>query len=210
MTILLATNNAHKAAELSAILADGQQGITVLTLRDLPVAIPEPIEDGETLEANAYIKAAEVFQATGIPTIADDTGLEVQALDGAPGVYSARYAGPDATYADNCRKLIDALAGEENRRAQFRTVLCYTDGLRTLFAEGNVAGTILHEGRGDAGFGYDPIFLPEGEDQTFAQMNPTQKNSISHRGRALVALRATLAPIISQAELPPQPSPADA
>lgn len=200
MTILLATNNLHKAEELSAILTESGK-VTVLTLRDLPIAIPEPIEDGETLEANAYIKAVEIFQATGIPTIADDTGLEVAALDGAPGVYSARYAGPDATYSDNCQKLLNALAGQENRQAKFRTVLCYTDGFRTLFAEGMVDGVILHEARGHDGFGYDPIFLPGGHHLTFAEMSPDQKNSISHRGRALVALQATLAPMFAEAEL---------
>jgi len=201
MTILLATNNLHKAQELSAILAAGG-GVTVLTLRDLPAAIPEPIEDGQTLEANAYIKAAEIFQATGIPTIADDTGLEVLALDGAPGVYSARYAGPNATYADNCHKLMEVLSNQDDRRARFRTVPCFTDGLRTLFAEGSVDGVILREARGSEGFGYDPIFLPEGHHRTFAEMHPEQKNSISHRGRALVALRATLAPILAETELP--------
>lgn len=200
MTILLATNNPHKADELGAILAQSG-GVTVLTLRDLPAGIPEPIEDGETLEANAYIKAAEIFQATGIPTIADDTGLEVEALGGAPGVYSARYAGPDATYADNCQKLLNSLAEQPNRHAKFRTVLCFTDGLRTLFAEGSVGGVILRQARGNAGFGYDPIFLPEGHNLTFAEMAPEQKNSISHRGRALVALRAAIAPILAEAEL---------
>jgi XTP/dITP diphosphohydrolase len=199
MRILLATNNPHKAEELAAILGGLQGGPGgLITLKDLPFAIPEPVEDGDTLEANAYIKAHEIFAATGIPTIADDTGLEVAALGGAPGVFSARYAGEGATYADNCVKLLGELEraaaadATADRAARFRTVICYTDGLRTLFAEGIVEGEIIGSPRGDAGFGYDPVFRPDGDERTFAEMSPAEKNAISHRGRALAALRETL------------------
>jgi XTP/dITP diphosphohydrolase len=193
MRILLATNNPHKAEELGAILS-GLDGVEILTLKDLPFAIPEPVEDGDTLEANAYIKAREIFAAAGIPTVADDTGLEVDILNGAPGVFSARYAGESATYADNCDKLLGAMAGapEAERTARFRTVICYVDPLRTLFAEGSVDGTIIDAKRGDAGFGYDPLFRPGGDERTFAEMKPEEKNRISHRARALAALRQTL------------------
>ncbi|MEP7217630.1 MAG: RdgB/HAM1 family non-canonical purine NTP pyrophosphatase [Bacteroidota bacterium] len=195
MNILLATNNPHKAEELAAMLA-GHDGVRVITLADLPVTLPEPIEDGDTLEANAYIKAREIFNATGIPTIADDTGLEVDALGGAPGVYSARYAGPDATYAGNCAKLLTELATATGRAARFRTVICYTDSFRTLFAEGIVEGEIIEEPRGDGGFGYDPLFRPEGSARTFAEMPSWEKNAISHRGRAIAGIRETLAPYL--------------
>lgn len=199
MRILLATNNPHKAGELAAILG-GLDGVEVLTPADLPFSIPEPIEDGDTLEANAYIKAREIFAAAGIPTVADDTGLEVAALGGAPGVYSARYAGEDATYAGNCAKLLDELAGvpDEGRAARFRTVICYVDPLRTLFAEGSVAGRIAAAPAGESGFGYDPLFRPDGEERTFAEMSPAEKNAVSHRGRALAALREILAPYIAE------------
>ncbi len=198
MNILLATNNRHKAEELSAILSN-IPGLGIMTLGDLPRRPPEPVEDGDSLEANAYIKASEIFAATGVPTIADDTGLEVEGLGGAPGVRSARYAGEGATYADNCRKLLDELgsASGDARRARFRTVVCYTDGTVTQFAEGVVEGRILEEMRGEGGFGYDPLFLPEGSDKTFAEMDPEEKNAVSHRSRALDTLRRILAPYFS-------------
>jgi XTP/dITP diphosphohydrolase len=196
MDILLATNNRHKAEEMAALLA-GIEGVNIVTLGELPEKVSEPVEDGETLEANAYIKAREVFVATGIPTIADDTGLEVAALDGGPGVYSARYAGDGATYADNCRKLQLEIAGAADRSARFRTVVCYTDQYRTLFAEGSVEGVIVEEPRGNAGFGYDPLFAPAGGNATFAEMSPEEKNSISHRARALAALRDLLTTYIT-------------
>lgn len=200
MNILLATNNAHKAEEIRAVLSDFA-GIHVIMPRDLPTPIPEPEEDGRTLEENAYIKAREIHDATGLPVVADDTGLEVAALHGAPGVFSARYAGPDATYQDNCHALLNALADETaDRSARFRTVLCYVDGERTLFAEGSVAGTIIANERGEEGFGYDPIFQPEGFDRTFAEMSREEKNGISHRGNALRAFREIIAPYIAEVE----------
>ncbi|HVZ39711.1 MAG TPA: RdgB/HAM1 family non-canonical purine NTP pyrophosphatase [Candidatus Kapabacteria bacterium] len=201
MRILLATHNPHKADELGSILGT-LESITLLTLDDLPARPAEPVEDGATLEANAYIKAAEIFAATGIPTIADDTGLEVAALGGAPGVYSARYAGEGGTYADNCRKLIAELehSGAADRSALFRTVICYTDGDRTLLAEGSVRGMILPEPRGAGGFGYDPLFQPEGSSRTFAEMDAAEKNAVSHRGRALAALHEMLAPYFDEGQ----------
>jgi XTP/dITP diphosphohydrolase len=193
MRILLATNNPHKAEELVAIL-NGLDGLEILTLKDLPFSIPEPVEDGDTLEANAYIKAREIFAATGIPTVADDTGLEVDALNGAPGVFSARYAGEGATYGDNCTRLLGELAGvpESERTARFRTVVCYIDPLRTLFAEGIIEGAIADAARGSSGFGYDPLFQPGDDPRTFAEMTSEEKNRVSHRARALAALRQTL------------------
>ena len=202
MRILLATNNPHKAEELASILgASGE--LTVLTLRDLPEVPPEPVEDGQTLEANAYIKAREIFEATGIPTVADDTGLEVLGLDGAPGVFSARYAGESATYADNCAKLQAELAARAgaDRTARFRTVICYVDPFRTLFAEGSVEGEIVEAPRGDGGFGYDPLFRPYGGDRTFAEMSPAEKNRISHRAQALAAFEESLRPYLGEEKM---------
>lgn len=199
MDILIATNNAHKAEELAAIL--GQiDGVKILTLRDIPEQLPEPVEDGATLEENAYIKAREIHTATGLPVVADDTGLEVAALGGAPGVFSARYAGEDATYADNCHKLLESLKSAADRSARFRTVICYVDAQRTLFAEGSADGVIISEMRGEKGFGYDPLFVPAGQEKTFAEMSPEEKNRISHRARALAGLRDVLSPYLADAE----------
>lgn len=197
MTILLATHNREKRGELAAVLADDER-IRVITLGDLDFEVPEPIEDGERLEENAWIKAKEIHDATGMPVIADDTGLEVDALDGAPGVYSARYAGEDATYEENCAKMLGELEGRQERGARFRTVICYVDGVRTLFAEGEVGGEILSEPRGEKGFGYDPIFRPEGEEKTFAEMTAEEKNRVSHRGRAVRAFREVIDPYLPE------------
>lgn len=207
MQILIASNNPHKSEEIAAILS-GLPGIEILTLRDLAAAPPEPIEDGATLEENAYIKAREIHDATGLPTLADDTGLEVDALDGEPGVHSARYAGPSASYADNCARLLSELEAREralesrddvSRNARFRTVICFVDGARTLFAEGSVEGTIITEPRGDSGFGYDPLFVPTGGERTFAEMPAAEKHAISHRGRAIAHLREVIAPYLTEA-----------
>ncbi|MBC8145759.1 MAG: RdgB/HAM1 family non-canonical purine NTP pyrophosphatase [bacterium] len=200
MKILLATGNPHKAAEIASILTHFD-GVDVVTLREIERDIPEPIEDGLTLEENAYIKAREIHNATGLPTLADDTGLEVDALDGAPGVHSARYAGDDATYADNCAKLQRELGAKksEPRTARFRTVMCFVDAHRTLFAEGSVEGEIIAKPKGDAGFGYDPLFVPHGATHTFAEMSADEKNAISHRGRALAQLRSILEPYFADA-----------
>lgn len=186
---VLATANPDKAAEIAQILHD--VGVPV-ELVPRPAEVPEVEETGATLEDNARAKAAALAAATGLPAIADDTGLEVDALGGAPGVHSARYAGPDATYADNCALLLARLAGipPERRTARFSTVAVarWPDG-REVAAIGTVEGTILESPRGSGGFGYDPVFVPaEGDGRTFAEMTPAEKHAISHRGRAFRTL----------------------
>ena len=178
--ILLATRNKGKVDEFRHAL----QGLPyeVLTALDFP-ELPEVDEDQHTLEGNALKKAQMLYEATGIFSMADDTGLEVGALNGAPGVYSARYAGEKATYAENRQKMLCELVGEENRAAQFRTVIAYYTG-EVAFFEGICVGQITHVEIGAGGFGYDPIFMPNGYDLTFAQMTTEEKNKISHRGMA--------------------------
>lgn len=184
---VLATANPDKAAEIAVILAE-------LELLPRPAEVPEVEETGETLADNAGLKAVALVRATGLPAIADDTGLEVAALGGEPGVYSARYSGPDATYASNVAKLLAALDGEEDRRARFRTVAAavFPDG-HAIFAEGVVDGCISEAARGSHGFGYDPVFVPDdGDGRTFAEMSSEEKHDISHRGRAFRALARRL------------------
>jgi len=186
---VLATANPDKAAEIRAVLLDA--GLDV-ELVPRPDDVAEVDETGTTLEENARLKAVALCEATGLPAVADDTGLEVDALGGAPGVYSARYAGEDATYSDNVAKLLDALTGVEasSRTARFSTVALahWPDG-REVAAMGDVEGTIATEARGDAGFGYDPLFVPvEGDGRTFAQMSAAEKHRVSHRGRAFRTL----------------------
>lgn len=183
MRLVLASASPDKAAEIAAILT----GHEVLPR---PVDVPDVEETGTTLEENARLKAVALVSATGEAAVADDTGLEVVALGGAPGVYSARYAGEDATYADNVAKLLAALSGVDDRRARFRTVALarFPDG-REVIAEGVVSGTIAVAARGEAGFGYDPLFVPDGGDgRTFAEMTSVEKHAVSHRGRAFRAL----------------------
>jgi XTP/dITP diphosphohydrolase len=190
--LVLATHNKHKAEELQAMLKD--LGVEVLTLDAFP-QVGEIVEDAETIEGNAIKKAKEVSELTGLPAMADDTGLEVFYLNKAPGVYSSRYAGPGATYADNCRKLLATLKGVPPRRrgAQFRCVLALVgQGVPPILEEGICRGTIIESPRGEGGFGYDPIFLPDGYMQTFAEMPLDVKNSLSHRGRALQKMREKL------------------
>lgn len=187
MRLVLASANPDKAREIAAILAGHD-------LVPRPAGVPDVEETGETLEENARLKAVTLAEATGLAAVADDTGLEVVALDGAPGVRSARFAGEGATYADNVEKLLRSLDGVGDRRARFRTVALarFPDG-RELIAEGVVAGTIVTAGRGDAGFGYDPLFVPdEGDGRTFAEMTAEEKHAVSHRGRAFRALDALL------------------
>jgi XTP/dITP diphosphohydrolase len=191
-TFVLATANAHKAAEIREILAE-----LSLTLLDRPSEIPEVVEDGETLEDNALLKARALVEATGRAAIADDTGLFVDALDGEPGVYSARYAGENATYADNVDKLLDALAGVEatRRSARFKTVaaVAYPDG-SWFVVDGELEGSIAEAPAGTNGFGYDPIFVPEGtKGRTLAELTSEQKHALSHRGNAFRALAEALA-----------------
>lgn len=187
MKIVIATHNPHKLEEIRALF--DLPGLDVLSAFDFP-DVPETVEDGDTLEANAMKKAVEVAVATQSWALADDTGLEVDALNGEPGVYSARYAGEDATYESNCTLLLSNLEKMENRRARFRSVVALSSpGGEVRTVDGCCDGVITTEGRGGRGFGYDPIFQPDGHTQTFAEMDAATKNAISHRGRALVAAR---------------------
>lgn len=185
MKLVIATRNRHKLEEIHAIF--NFEGLEVCSAFDFP-EIPDVVEDGDTLEANAIKKAVEICQAAGLPALADDSGLEVDALDGAPGVYSARWSGEGCTYHDNNVKLLRELAGNPNRRARFRTVIALAlPGEKPLTVEGSVKGLIIEEMRGDQGFGYDPLFMPDGYNQTFAELPAEVKNKISHRARALNA-----------------------
>ncbi|MHB1088293.1 MAG: RdgB/HAM1 family non-canonical purine NTP pyrophosphatase [Acidimicrobiales bacterium] len=191
-TFVLATANEHKANEMRAVL--DELGIELL---ERPDHVADVEEDADTLEGNALLKAQALVDATGQPAIADDTGLFVDALDGAPGVYSARYAGERATYADNVAKLLTSLDGvsEPRRTARFRTVVvvAYPEHA-PLVVEGTLEGSIRDEPRGDQGFGYDPVFVPEGGGgRTLAEMTSAEKNAISHRARALRRLAEVLA-----------------
>lgn len=181
-TLFLASGNPHKIEELQQILKP--LGIQLKSTLDYPDA-PEVVEDQPDLKGNALKKAQFWYDKTGLPSIADDTGLEVNALSGAPGVYSARYAGENVTYQDNVDKLLKELDGEKNRSAQFRTVIAYINSDKNHLFEGVCKGEILAEEKGSKGFGYDPIFQPEGYEKTFAELDAEEKNKISHRGKAL-------------------------
>ena len=188
--LVLGTGNPGKVDELRSLLAD-------LTIDLIPASElehpPTVIEDADTLEGNARKKALAFHQHSGRPSLADDTGLEVAALDGGPGVHTARFAGPDATPEDNKQKLLQVLEGVADRRARFRTVVALVEADGTVHTfEGVCEGTITTEPRGDGGFGYDPLFLPNSYDQTFAEMAPETKNQISHRKKALDTVRAFL------------------
>jgi XTP/dITP diphosphohydrolase len=190
---VLATRNPHKVEELTALLGDSE--VTLMSSSDFP-DVPEVVEDGATLEENAIAKAEAVCSATGLPALADDTGLEVVALGGAPGVVSARYAGPSASYEDNNRKLLSELKGipRDERRAVFRCVVALSvPGRGVSTVEGRTEGVILESPRGGHGFGYDPLFLPDGCDRTYAEMPQAEKNAWSHRGRAAAKARDLLA-----------------
>ncbi|MEO9885793.1 MAG: RdgB/HAM1 family non-canonical purine NTP pyrophosphatase [Balneola sp.] len=180
--LILASRNKNKIEEMKELVA--HLGIEVFSALDFP-DLEEVEEDKPTLEGNALKKARYVNKQTGIPALSDDTGLEVEALDGAPGVYSARYAGEDATYQDNVLKLLATLQGKSNRKAQFRTVVALVDGDKEYTFEGVCQGSIIEEQQGSKGFGYDPIFMPEDFAETFAQMDASIKNLISHRGKAV-------------------------
>lgn len=215
LVLVLASANPDKAREIESVLSSALP----VTLRPRPASVGEVVEDGETLLDNARLKAEALVAATGEAAVADDTGLEVEALAGAPGVYSARYAGEDATYADNVAKLLRELdrveeearrgsgresaggepgVGVEARRARFRTVAlaAFPDGSE-VWAEGTVGGSIATSPRGTNGFGYDPVFVVDasegGDGRTFAEMSGTEKDAVSHRGRAFRALAALLA-----------------
>jgi XTP/dITP diphosphohydrolase len=185
LKIVLATGNVGKAAEIRLVLAEHE-------LVDRP-DMEDPVEDGETLLDNARIKARALVALTGLPAVADDTGLEVDALDGAPGVFTARYAGEGCSYEDNWRKLLHELGAGGDRGATWRTValVAFPDGSE-VWADGTCAGVITREPRGEKGFGYDPVFIPDGHTQTFAEMSRETKNAISHRGHAFRALAHTI------------------
>ena len=182
--LVVATNNAHKLEEIAAILGDEMELLSLKNIRcnaDIP-------ETADTLEGNARQKAQYIYNNYGMDCFADDTGLEVEALNGAPGVFSARYAGDGHDSEANMQKLLQKLEGKENRKAQFRTAICLImEGQEYLF-EGIVKGKIIEEKRGGAGFGYDPVFVPEGYDLTFAELGNDIKNTISHRARAVEKL----------------------
>ena len=182
--LFFATHNAHKVDEVRAILPASVElvGLAALGCHD---EIPET---GNTLRDNALQKVQYIHDRFGVDCFADDTGLEVEALDGAPGVYSARYAGEPADFAKNRAKLLAALTGISNRRAQFRTVVSLILNDKTYFFEGIVTGRIIAEERGVGGFGYDSVFVPDGYDKTFAELPAAVKNSISHRARAMEQL----------------------
>ena len=187
--LVFASNNAHKLAEIRSILAGR---VEVVSLSDIDCHDDIP-ETADTLEGNALIKARHIWEHYGLYCFADDTGLEVEALDGAPGVYSARFAGEKATFEDNISLLLERLQGiPAPRRADFRTVIALIDEYGTHLFEGSVAGEITEERLGGQGFGYDPVFLPAGQTKTFAQLTESEKNSMSHRGRAIQKLASYL------------------
>ncbi len=184
MKIVFATHNPNKLKEVQQLLPSS---ITLVSLSD--IGCTEPIEEtASTIEGNALLKANYVADTYQLSCFADDTGLEVDALDGAPGVYSARYAGPEATAQSNITKLMHALDGQTHRAAQFKTSIALRLNDKTYSFEGICKGSIGHQLKGTGGFGYDPVFTPEGYDETFAEMSAEQKNNISHRGIAIQKL----------------------
>ena len=186
--IIFATNNIHKLAEVRQIIG---QKLNILSLEDAGITADIP-EDHQTLDENAVQKAQFIFKKTGIACFADDTGLEVEALNGLPGVYSARYAGEAKRSSDNVNKLLEELKNSENRRAQFRCVIAFVSDKETKLFEGVVKGQITRKPSGNGGFGYDPVFIPEGYSSTFAELKPEIKNSISHRAVAAAKLAGYL------------------
>jgi len=193
--LILATNNKDKIREISEILKDAN--IEILTASDFD-GFPDVEETGTTLEENAILKANAIFERYGLPCIADDTGLEVDYLDGSPGVYSARFAGEGCSYADNNRKMLETLKGVplEKRTAKFRTVIAFADKSgRIQTVDGTIEGVIASENRGGNGFGYDPVFYVIEAGACLAEMTADEKNAISHRGRAV----RNIAPIVIEA-----------
>ena len=195
MKLVIATRNKHKLQELRALLAGWP--VELRSALDFP-GVPEVAEDGDTFEANAIKKAAALAQAAGLWTLADDSGLEVDALGGEPGVRSARYAGEPSDDAANNRKLLAELDGVSNRRARFRCVVALASPSGAAqTAEGRCEGHLLLSPRGGGGFGYDPLFVPDGYDLTFAELDPAIKNRISHRARALTQAMAKWGPMLA-------------
>ena len=195
-TIVLATHNRDKREELQEALSEFT--VKILSLNDFPF-IGEIEEVGKTLLENSMIKAKTVHNLTQMPVIADDTGLEVEALNGAPGIYSARYAGEDVTYEDNVNKLLAEMENIplENRKAQFRTVISFVDKDRELWTEGTIKGIIVETAKGKNGFGYDPVFFVPELEKTFSELSIGEKNKISHRGLAMKKFRILLREYIS-------------
>ncbi len=179
-TLIFASNNVHKLSEIRNLL---NNIVEIQSLKDINLEGDIP-ETSDTLEGNATQKAEWIHSRIGQDCFADDTGLEVEALDGAPGVYSARYAGEGCSFADNVNKLLKAMNGKTNRKARFRTVICLIENNEKHYFEGIVNGTIVEKSSGNMGFGYDPIFVPDGYNISFAEMALDEKNKISHRGLA--------------------------
>jgi XTP/dITP diphosphohydrolase len=188
MKIIFATNNEHKLTEISDLLGNS---FTLIRLKDLNINEDIP-EDLPTLEGNALFKARYIHNLTGMNVFADDTGLEIDALNGEPGVHSARFAGEKKDFRANTQKVLELMSGRKNRSAKFRTVIAFILDDREYIFEGSVSGTIISEERGKGGFGYDPIFIPEGKKKTFAEMSLHEKNKISHRAIAFEKLRMFL------------------
>jgi XTP/dITP diphosphohydrolase len=186
--LVFATNNAHKLSEVRAIL---QPAFEIISLADLDCNDDIP-ETAETLEGNALIKAQYIHDKFGLDCFADDTGLEIDALGGEPGVFSARYAGDAGCAHENMCKVLEKLGDNSNRKARFRTVIALIQGGKTSYFEGRINGSIATQPRGDSGFGYDPIFVPEGYMVSFAQLTADEKNQISHRALAVKKLAAHL------------------
>jgi XTP/dITP diphosphohydrolase len=198
--LVLATRNRHKGEELAALLGD--LGIRIRTLDEFP-GVPDVVEDGSTCEANAVKKAKEIATATGLAAVADDTGLEVDALNGRPGVYAARYAGEHATYEDNCRKLLLELSGvpRERRTARFMTVAAIALPSGEVQIEtGQLEGLIAEKPAGSRGFGYDPVFFIPELGKTLAELSADEKNRISHRAKAFIQAKDLLRSIQSQTQ----------
>lgn len=191
-SIVFATNNTHKLKEATQILGPS---IRIISLRDIGCSDELP-ETGNTFRANALQKARYVHEKYGVICFADDSGLEVNALQGAPGVFSARYAGTGATSDQNIDRLLREMSGVEDRSASFRTVIAFMGPGDTLFFEGIIEGTILEQRSGTDGFGYDPVFVPKGEQRTFSEMKPEEKNRISHRAFALHGMQRWLSGIV--------------
>ncbi|MFY8022434.1 MAG: RdgB/HAM1 family non-canonical purine NTP pyrophosphatase [Bacteroidia bacterium] len=188
MKLIFASHNQNKVQEINSLL----QGIAeVHSLNDIGIFEEIP-ETGNTLKENASIKAKACFKLTGLNVFADDTGLEVEALNGEPGVYSARYAGPEKLAWKNMEKLMLELESHENKRARFVTFISLIINQEEYFFEGEISGTIIQEMRGTNGFGYDPIFVPDGETRTMAELSPEEKNKISHRAKALEKMKIFL------------------
>ncbi len=189
MQLVFASNNKHKIKEINDILGSD---FHLLSLGNIKMEEDIP-EDEDTLEGNALAKARYIHSATGLDVFADDTGLEVSYLDGQPGVHSARFAGPEKDSGANIDKLLLLLGSTDNREARFRTVIALISGGREYLFEGTVNGTIIRDKRGNKGFGYDPVFIPDGYNMTFAEMSLPEKNKISHRAIAFKKLKEFLA-----------------